>query len=335
MAFEVSVHDGVAEFVLDNPPQNRLNTETMLGCAAGVEQVNGDDTVRVVVIRATRLCFDDAREQQVELFGRDPRANRDRRDSLAMQPFREFTERRVLGIAVRPIDSHLPLGEHDDDFRKLLERVIQRAECDSFGGEIASWDMNDPDRMVSLFALGLQITNALEQLPMPVIAAVQGNCSGGGFEIALRADVIIAAESARFCHTEGAIGMFTLLGGVQRVAERAGRARAMRWALTSEKISAADALTAGVVSEVVPDDQLEAATAKWVARLARGATRAHAGHKALLNAWADGGVRAADALLPEVAAQVLRTADAKFGVAAAVEADAAGIARPDLDFAGH
>ena len=262
MAFEVSVHDGVAEFVLDNPPQNRLNTETMLGCAAGVEQVKGDDTVRVVVIRAA-----------------------------------------------------------GDDF--------------SFGGEIASWDMDDPDRMAGLFALGLQITNALEQLPMPVIAAVQGNCSGGGFEIALRADVIIAAESARFCHTEGAIGMFTLLGGVQRVAERAGRARAMRWALTSEKISAAEALAAGVVTEVVPDDQLEAATATWVARLARGATRAHAGHKALLNAWADGGVKAADALLPEVAAQILRTADAKFGVAAAVEADAAGLARPDLDYAGH
>ncbi len=262
MAFEVSVRDGVAEFVLNNPPQNRLNTETMLGCAAAVDQITGDDSVRVVVIRAV-----------------------------------------------------------GDDF--------------SFGGEIASWEMDDPDRMGSLFALGLQISNALEQLPMPVIASVQGNCSGGGFEIALRADVIIAAESARFCHTEGAIGMFTLLGGVQRVAERAGRARAMRWALTSEKVSAADALAAGVVTEVVADDQLDVVTAQWASRLARGATRAHAGHKALLNAWANGGVNAADALLPEVAAELLRTADAKLGVASAIKADAAGIPRPDFDFIGR
>src|SRR5437660_1420513 len=82
-------------------------------------------------------------------------------------------------------------------------------------------------------------------------------CFGGGFEIALRADVIIAAESAQFCHTEAAIGMFTLLGGVQRVAERAGRGRATRWALTSERIPAADALAAGIVTEVVPDEELE------------------------------------------------------------------------------
>ncbi len=262
MAFEVSVAGGVAEFTLNNPPQNRLNTEVMLGCAAAVERVQGDESVRVVVIRA-----------------------------------------------------------EGDDF--------------SYGGEIASWEMTDPDKMVGLFALGLQIANALEQLQVPVIASVQGNCSGGGFEIALRADIIIASESARFCHTEGAIGVFTLLGGVQRVAERAGRARAMRWALTSEKVSAADALAAGVVAEVVPDDRLAEVTAQWAARLARGATRAHATHKALLNAWAEGGVKAADALMPELAAQLMRTADAQYGVASAVKADEAGVARPDLDFAGR
>lgn len=262
MAFHVSVQAGVATFTLDNPPHNRLNTELMLGCAAAIEQVKGDESVRVVVIRAEGADF-------------------------------------------------------------------------SHGGEIASWDMADPDEMVRLFGVGLQVSNALEQLAVPVIASVQGNCFGGGFEIALRADVIIAAESARFCHTEGAIGMFTLLGGVQRVAERAGRARATKWALTSEKVSAADALAAGVVAEVVPDDELDAVTARWAARLARGATRAHVTHKALLDAWANGGVKAADDLLPELGAALLRTADAQYGVASAVEADAAGVARGDLEFTGR
>ncbi|TQC43194.1 enoyl-CoA hydratase/isomerase family protein [Rhodococcus sp. WS4] len=262
MTFHVSVQAGVATFTLDNPPQNRLDTELMLGCAAAVEQVKTDESVRVVVIRA-----------------------------------------------------------EGEDF--------------SYGGAIATWDMANPDQMVELFAVGLQVSNALEQLAVPVIAAVQGNCFGGGFEIALRADLIIAAESAQFCHTEGAIGMFTLLGGVQRVAERAGRGRAARWALTSEKVSAADALAAGVVAEVVPDDELDAVTAQWASRLARGATRAHVTHKALLEAWANGGVKAADDLIPELAGKLLRTGDAQYGVASAVKADEAGIARADLEFTGR
>lgn len=262
MAFDVSVHAGIATFTLDNPPQNRLNTELMLGVAAAVEQVKGDESVRVVVLRAEGENF-------------------------------------------------------------------------SYGGEIAGWAMTEPDQMAQLFAVGLQVSNALEELSVPVIAAVQGCCFGGGFEIALRADVIIAAESAQFCHTEAAIGMFTLLGGVQRVAERAGRGRAARWALTSERVAAADALAAGVVTEVVPDDELEAAAAQWASRLAHGATRAHVTHKALLRAWSSGGVEAADELIPELAAELLRTADAKYGVAEAVNADALGVPRPDLEFTGR
>jgi enoyl-CoA hydratase/carnithine racemase len=262
MAIHVEVQEGIATFTLANPPQNRLNSELMLGVAAAIDQVKADESVRVVLIRANGENF-------------------------------------------------------------------------SYGGEIAGWDFADPEQMVHLFALGLQICNALEQLEVPVVAAVQGNCFGGGFEIALRADVIVAAESAQFCHTEAGIGMFTLLGGVQRVAERAGRGRATRWALTSEKVSAEDAFAAGVVTEVVPDIALEATATRWAARLARGATRAHATHKALLRAWSEGGIDAADALIPDLAAVILRTDDAKNGVAAAVSADAAGVARADIDFAGR
>ena len=262
MAFHMSVHAGVATLTLDNPPQNRLDTELMLGCAAAVAQVENDETVRVVVIRATGPDF-------------------------------------------------------------------------SYGGDIASWDMTDPDKLTQLFAVGLSVSNSLEALTVPVVAAVQGKCFGGGFEIALRADVIVAAESAQFCHTEGAIGMFTLLGGVQRVAERAGRARAARWALTSQKVSAAEALAAGVITEVVADGDLNAVTDEWASRLARGATVAHRTHKALLRAWANGGVQAADDLIPELANTLLRTADARVGVASAVEADAAGTARPDIEFTGR
>ena len=73
---------------------------------------------------------------------------------------------------------------------------------------------------------------------------MQGRCTGSGFELALRSDIIVAAEGAQFGHSEPTLGIVTLLGGVQRVAERAGRARATRWAFTSELVPAAEMLAA-------------------------------------------------------------------------------------------
>src|ERR1044072_8620192 len=84
----------------------------------------------------------------------------------------------------------------------------------------------------------LDVYNRFEQLPVPVIAAVQGLCFGGGLELALRADVVFAGQSARFGHPEQTLGITTLLGGIYRVAERVGRARAFEWALPSEQVPA-------------------------------------------------------------------------------------------------
>jgi enoyl-CoA hydratase/carnithine racemase len=69
--------------------------------------------------------------------------------------------------------------------------------------------------------------------------------------------MIVAAESARFGHPEQTLGIVTLLGGVYRIAERAGRSFASEWALTSEQIPAATMMKHGVVNRVVPDSELE------------------------------------------------------------------------------
>jgi enoyl-CoA hydratase/carnithine racemase len=73
----------------------------------------------------------------------------------------------------------------------------------------------------------MSVFNRFERMPLPVVAAVQGLCFGGGLELALRADVIFAASGATFGHPEQTLGIVTLLGGIYRVAERAG-ARAPR-----------------------------------------------------------------------------------------------------------
>src|SRR6185295_717467 len=118
--------------------------------------------------------------------------------------------------------------------------------------------------------LFLRAFNAFEQVSVPVIAAVHGLCFGGGFELALRADVLFAGESARFGHPEQTLGIVTLLGGIHRVAARAGRARAMEWALTSEPVPAAEMAEASVVNRVVPDEQVFAEALAFPRRVAQG-----------------------------------------------------------------
>lgn len=205
----------------------------------------------------------------------------------------------------------------------------------SWGGDITPWLEMTPEEFGQRIEGGLALCNAFEDLQVPVVAAVQGMCGGGGFEIALRADIIVAAEDAVFRHSEATIGVFTFLGGVQRVADRVGRTRAIEWAMTAEDIPARAALDAGLINAVVPRSDLDAALEAWVERLANGATRSHAVHKHLLREWSVGGSRAADAQIPELATQIMKTEDARQSLAVAIEALRAGRPRPDYPFKGR
>ncbi|GLZ55550.1 enoyl-CoA hydratase/isomerase family protein [Actinomycetospora sp. NBRC 106378] len=215
--------------------------------------------------------------------------------------------------------------------------VVLRAEGADFslGGDIEPWPDWDRRLMRSHFEHFLQTFNRFERLPVPTIAAVQGLCFGGGLELAVRADVIIAGRTARFGHPEQSIGIVTLLGGIYRIAERAGRSRAMRWALTSEQVEAVEMERFGVVDRVVDDaDLLDEATA-FAHRVAAGPTLAHAAHKALLRTWAVGGVAAADEAILDVALPLFDSADTRTAIPTAVEALRAGRPRPAMSFEGR
>jgi enoyl-CoA hydratase/carnithine racemase len=99
--------------------------------------------------------------------------------------------------------------------------------------------------------------------PKPFIAAVNGVAMGGGFEVALACDLIVAAESAVFALPEPLVGAVALGGGVHRLARQIGLKQAMGMILSSRRVSAAEGATLGFVTEVVPDGELEAATARW------------------------------------------------------------------------
>lgn len=103
---------------------------------------------------------------------------------------------------------------------------------------------------------GMRVMSALEALPVPVIALVNGYALGGGCELALACDWIIAAEGAVFGQPEVNLGIPPGFGGTQRLARIVGRARALELVTTARQLRAAEAMAIGLVNEVVPASAL-------------------------------------------------------------------------------
>jgi len=106
-----------------------------------------------------------------------------------------------------------------------------------------------------------------QDLVKPVIAAVNGVAMGGGFEIALACDLIIAAENAVFALPEPRVGLAALAGGVHRLPRQIGLKNAMGMMLTGRRVSAAEGQQLGFVNEVVPVGQALAAAKRWAAQI--------------------------------------------------------------------
>ena len=122
-----------------------------------------------------------------------------------------------------------------------------------------------------------------------------GLCLTAGFELALACDLIWAAESARFGLVEIVVGVSPFMGGTQRVAERAGPARARELVMSGGLFEAATLELWNVVNRVVAEAELLESATSFAERLAAGPTRAHAATKRVVRAFLDEGVRGADA----------------------------------------
>ena len=100
-------------------------------------------------------------------------------------------------------------------------------------------------------------------LKKPIIAAVNGVAMGGGFEIALACDLIIASENARFALPEPKVGLAALAGGMHRLPRQIGMKRAMGMMLTGRTVEAQEGLSLGFVNEVVAHQDLMVSAKKW------------------------------------------------------------------------
>ena len=196
--------------------------------------------------------------------------------------------------------------------------LVWRAEGDIFTGGV---DVHSFQRVVEegaasqAFGSLIPVVRRLEQLPIPTLALVHGVCLTAGLEISLGCDMIWASESARFGLVEAVVGLTPGAGGTQRMAERAGPARAAEFVMSGGLYDAATLEQWNVINRVVPDDQLLEKGMRFAYRLADGPTLAHRATKRIIRAYRAGGIERADEVTPEVFAELFGSEDLKSAVA--------------------
>ncbi len=168
----------------------------------------------------------------------------------------------------------------------------------------------------------------VRRVAKPVIAAVAGWCLGGGCELAMALDLIIAAESARFGQPEIKIGVIPGAGGTQRLTRALGKSRAMEMILTGEPITAREAFDAGLVARVVPDEVLVEDALALAAEIARRSPLALRLAKEAVNAAYEMSLTDALAYERRLFYLLFASEDQKEGMAAFIE-------KRDPDFKGR
>ncbi len=131
-------------------------------------------------------------------------------------------------------------------------------------GTMAEWDyqkVSGEDYLTGCW-------EAVRRMRKPAIAAVAGYALGGGCELAMTCDIVIAADTAKFGQPEITIGTMPGFGGTQRLPRAVGKAKAMDWCLTGRSVDAAEAERAGLVARVVAADRLEEEALAVAARIA-------------------------------------------------------------------
>jgi enoyl-CoA hydratase/carnithine racemase len=162
----------------------------------------------------------------------------------------------------------------------------------------------------------VEFLRMMETLPVPIVASVHGVCLGGGFELALACDYIVAAQSAKIGSVEATLGLQPLMGAVQRQVQRAGMLRAKELSMLGRRYDPATLERWGLINLVVADEALEQATLTVAEELARGPTLAHAATKQLALIAANDGVAAADQAMAKLQEPIWASEDLKIGLAA-------------------
>jgi enoyl-CoA hydratase/carnithine racemase len=224
--------------------------------------------------------------------------------TIAHPPLNLFGAEIVHGL-------HEALDQTDD-----VRALVIRAEGQVFTGgvDVHVFDGMTPEAAREFAGQLIPLVHKIEDKPFPTIAVVHALCLTAGFELSLACDMIWAAESAQFGLVEIVVGVTPFMGGTQRVAERAGPARARELVMSGGLYDAATLERWNVVNRVLPDDDLEEKAMKFAKRLAAGPTLANAATKRVVRAFLEHGVRGADERVGEIAAPLFESDDLKGAV---------------------
>lgn len=175
---------------------------------------------------------------------------------------------------------------------------------------------------VSKFSDELGLTTLcriIRDMPKPVIAAVHGYCLGGGFELAMGCDIVIADESAVFGHPEINIGLIPGGGGSQRLPRLIGEKKSKEMIFTGDRYSAKDMLEMGAINKVVPEDKLLDAVNELLAKIKSKSPVAIAAAKKAVNAALSMKLDEGCNYEKEIFAKLFATEDCKEGIKAFLE----------------
>ena len=241
-------------------------------------------------------------------------------------------ERPSAGVALLRINRPKALNALSMSVRALLAKIIHRLDADA---EVRAIVITGDERafaagadLVELKKRTVHDTNfrssraaweALDDCRTPLIAAVNGFALGGGCELALHCDIIIAGESARFGLPEVRVGIMPGAGGTQRLLRVAGKYQALRYLLTGDHIPAQIALTMGLASEVVPDGEVVTHGLKIAAKIAALPPLSVDAIKEVVKLGADAPLQAALVLERKAFQLLFATEDRDEGIAAFIE----------------
>ncbi len=185
------------------------------------------------------------------------------------------------------------------------------------GADIAAMSTLDVDGARTFAERGQRVFDRLSALPMPVIAAVNGFALGGGCELTLACDLVLAAPNAVFGQPEVKLGVIPGFGGTQRLVRRIGAMKAAELCFTGRNVKAEEAVTLGLALRIVPADQpvLDAAIAlaEQIGAMGPVAVRLC---KQAVNAATDADLRAGLLLERDLFSLCFSTADQKEGMSA-------------------
>jgi 2-(1,2-epoxy-1,2-dihydrophenyl)acetyl-CoA isomerase len=217
--------------------------------------------------------------------------------------------------------------EQSSDVRAVLITGAGRAFCS--GGDVKFFAVQEPGTLRAYYRrltlLLHQGIHRFARMRAPVVMAVNGTAGGGGMSLACAGDIVLAAESARFTMAYTQIGLTPDGSSTYYLPRIIGLRRSLELALTNRVLSARDAETIGLVTRVLPDDQLMAHAQTLAAELAKGPKRAYQGVKRLFYGAANTSLAEQMESETEWLTDMAETVDVQEGIAAFLRQAAATI----------